>query len=69
MTGEAHDASVLELYEQAYHKAIALIQAAKEAYQKKDASLLAPYLENASYDSGLPLEKNQTMRHFKRYLD
>ena len=69
VTGKRQTASVLELYEIAYHKAQALIEAAKDAYQKKDASLLASHLENASYDSGLPLEMNQTMSHFKRYLD
>lgn len=67
VTGTLHHESVLDLYKQAHLQARIYIDAAKEAYTKKDASLLASVLNNASYDSGLPLDQKQTMTHFKSY--
>lgn len=67
VTGAAHHESVLELFDQAALQARIYLKAAQEAYAQQDVRLLTVHLNNASYDSGLPLNLDQTMRHFEAY--
>ena len=68
VTNDGRQESVEQLYQEASTLAQSWIQLAKDAYTKKDASLLAS-LPNASYDTGLDLSCDQTMTHFKLYND
>jgi len=65
--GTVQTESVLDLYDQAKAIVTPWIEALKEAYQKKDAAILSSLLPNASYETGLPLDKAQRMHYFKNY--
>jgi hypothetical protein len=67
VTGELFTHSVLDLYEAAKRRASELIDVALKSYQLKDTTPLAAVLRNSSYDTGLLLERSQTMVHFNDY--
>jgi len=67
VTGELFTHNVLDLFEAAKKRASKLIDAALKSYQTKDSAPLAAVLTDSSYDTGLLLERSQTMVHFNDY--
>ena len=65
--GSSHQESVMDCYEKAKAMVQAWLNALEEAYDQKDPSILSSLLPNASYESGLPLNKPQRMSYFKNY--
>lgn len=65
--GTEQTESVLDLYDHAKQLVTPWIDALKEAYEKEDAAILSSLLPNASYETGLPLDKAQRMHYFKNY--
>ena len=65
--GTEHRESVLEIYDQAKGLVNGWLEALKEAYDQEDASILSSLLPNASYETGLSLDKAQRMHYFKNY--
>lgn len=67
VTGETQTLSVDAIFNQAYDLSMAYIDAALKGFEASDTTPLEKVLRNASYDTGLPVTTDQTMRHFKDY--
>lgn len=65
--GSSHQESVMDCYASAKAMVDSWIGALEEAYDQKDPSILSSLLPNASYETGLPLNKPQRMSYFKNY--
>ena len=67
VTKASSTSTVLEMYDQAYDQSLKWIHAAKEGFQHKSSLPLRQMLTDASYDTGVSLNLDQTMQYFKDY--
>lgn len=68
VTGEVNQQSVLDIFEEAFKKSKRWTEAVIKGFKEKTTQPLESLLENASYDTGLPLSDKQTMTYFSNYL-
>lgn len=68
VTGETNHHSVLEIFEEAFKISKDWTEAVIKGFKEKTTKPLESLLENASYDTGLPLSEKQTMTYFSNYL-